>query len=126
VLYGEINAERRGVMATENAACASTCKELRTCAKLAPAERELGCISPYCAPFRFEVSTENWAEQYRFYYQSSETRALLTAAASACVAVLAAIGEPQFAAPWERNLPDPRPFRPSLWDSCGGRACKPW
>jgi hypothetical protein len=109
--------------------CAWTCGDRGGCFDLAPAEREAGCISPYCMPFRFKGSAENWAEQYRFYYQGSGSRALLSRANAGCLELLVAeddAGDERHGAPWEMGLPDVASFRPSLWASCGGRQCKPW
>jgi hypothetical protein len=108
--------------------CARTCGDEDTgCKALSKAEREHNCISPYCRPHGYPGSTENWAEQYRFYYQSSHTRALLLAAGSLCLGVLAGLDAwPPEARGWPFALPDPQQFRPSRWDSCGGHACKRW
>jgi hypothetical protein len=107
-------------------ACALTCADT-SCDGLEPREREAGCISPYCKPFQFSGSTENWAEQYRFYYQSSTTRELLAHAPQSCSATLAEknqLGGEPFAAPWQQGLPDLPSFNPSRWQSCAGQACK--
>lgn len=112
--------------------CARTCSDDGTCAQISVEERERPCISPYCRPFRYMASTENWAEQYRFFYQSSRTRDLLEEAASGapnCFQVLEqhdATQDGRRIAPWLRGLPNMDAFRPSRWDSCGGQACKPW
>lgn len=112
--------------------CARTCSDEGSCAKIPIEERERPCISPYCRPFKYMASTENWAEQYRFFYQSSLTRELLARAAvgsSNCLPVLEKhdIGHDDGqVAPWLRGLPNMDEFRPSRWDSCGGKACKPW
>jgi hypothetical protein len=107
--------------------CAWICGDRGGCGALPPSERESGCISPYCMPFRFQGGAENWAEQYRFYYQGSASRALLSRAGAGCLDVLASqdAGDPH-AAPWDHGLPDLPSFRQSLWDSCGGRPCKAW
>lgn len=125
VMYRVANAGLEGPEASANLACARTCKDRRDCEKLPAAARELGCVSPYCAPFRFETSTENWAEQYRLYYQSSTSRALLGRAGVGCLSLLEA-QQRDLPAPWERGLPDIASYHPSRWDSCGGRACKGW
>lgn len=112
--------------------CARTCADEGTCETIPIEAREQPCISPYCQPFKYQASTENWAEQYRFFYQSSLTRGLLARAGRGtqnCLQILEShdrIGEEWEAAPWLRGLPDPDEFHPSRWDSCGGRACKAW
>jgi hypothetical protein len=110
--------------------CAVTCADApEGCDKLLPVQRELGCISAYCSPFDFPGSTENWAELYRFHYQSSTTRALLDKAENDCRGVLATLdleGQGFLGAPWDRGLPDVPRFQKTLWKSCGGRACKAW
>lgn len=120
VMYNLVN-DRASRLDTPE--CARTCGDTGTCNGLPPLGRESGCISPYCMPFQFPGSTENWAEQYRFHYQSSVTRALLTVAGARCRRELVQqdMGE---AAPWERGLPDMLEFRKSLWQSCGQSACK--
>lgn len=125
VMYWVANAHLSGPAASSNVSCARTCKDTGNCLRLTPGEREQGCISPYCAPFRFESSTENWAEQYRLYYQSSVSRSLLSEAGSGCLPVLL---EQQGTTPdpWQRGLPDMTSYRRSRWDSCGQRECKPW
>jgi hypothetical protein len=123
VLYHLVNPPDDPISAPE---CARTCADT-SCAGKPALEREAGCISPYCKPFQFPGSTENWAEQYRFYYQSSLTRALLDPAAS-CRTLLEqkdAIDEPS-APPWQRGLPDLPRFEPSRWQSCAGNPCKPY
>jgi hypothetical protein len=124
VMYHVVNHPLVGIQATSVPECAQTCGDAGSCSKLPPAERERGCISPYCQPFRFETGTENWAEQYRFFYQSSATRTLLGEATPRCLGVLRNIDGGS--APWEAGLPDITRFRPSLWNSCGAKACKRW
>lgn len=112
--------------------CARTCSDEGTCETISIEAREKPCISPYCRPFKYLASTENWAEQYRFFYQSSLTRDLLARAARStqnCLRILEShdrTGEERGAAPWLRGLPDLDEFHPSRWESCGGRACKAW
>ncbi len=112
--------------------CALTCSDDGSCVNISERERELPCISPYCRPFKFTASTENWAEQYRFFYQSSVTRQLLAQAATQttnCLSVLIEHdgddGVPRLE-PWNDGLPDIPKFHPSRWNSCGGKACKAW
>ena len=124
-MYWIANAHLTGPEAASNVACAATCKDRGDCRTLDKAAREAGCVSPYCAPFRFESSTENWAEQYRLFFQSSASRKALEQAKGSCSALLGEDAE-QLGAPWERGLPDIPSYRKSLWDSCGGRACKAW
>ncbi|HZO13047.1 MAG TPA: hypothetical protein VFB62_07305 [Polyangiaceae bacterium] len=122
VAYNVINAD---TVPESVPTCAQTCGDRGGCADLPPAEREAGCISPYCMPFRFRGSAENWAEQYRFYYQGSASRALLGRATHSCLELLVA-EDTEHKAPWDDGLPDVATFRPSLWASCGMRPCKPW
>lgn len=122
VMYGRVNAGMQGVAAASAPACAATCGDRGDCDALGATEREAGCVSPYCMPFRFRTGTENFAEQYRFFYQGSRTRGLLATGAAGCLAVLEA--DNAGGAPWQRGLPDMTTFRRSVWDSCGGRACK--
>lgn len=129
VMYNLVNPESDPVSTPE---CARTCADTpEGCAALSPDRRERGCISTYCRPFDYPGSTENWAELYRFHYQSSTTRALLARAEASCLGELARIdtdtnGGDSLPAPWERGLPDIARFRPSRWKSCNGRPCKPW
>ena len=125
VMYGVENAHLLGPAASSNVPCAVTCGDTSSCLSLSMAERERGCISPYCTPFRFESSTENWAEQYRLYYQSSVSRSLLLEAQSACLPVLQR-QQGTTLDPWKRGLPDMAAYRRSRWDSCGQRECKAW
>lgn len=112
---------------TSTPECARTCAERHACAGLPLARRERSCISPYCQPFKFESSTENWAEQYRFFYQGSQTRRMLALAGEAepnCFFTLSR--DDRGPAPWERGMPDMTSFQRSRWDSCYGRSCKPF
>jgi hypothetical protein len=127
VMYNLVNPAAEAV---STPGCARTCAdEPEGCAKLGPALRETGCITAYCSPFDFPGSTENWAELYRFHYQSSATRALLERSGTDCGGVLATLdleGRGFLGAPWERGLPDMPHFRRTRWKSCGEQACKPW
>ncbi len=100
-------------------ACARTCGDRGDCARLSPEERERGCVSPYCMPFKVAVGTENWAEQYRLFFQGPGARAALEAARAGCLPLLRELGG-------ERALDGDGDggYRRSRWDSCGGRACK--
>jgi hypothetical protein len=124
VMYHLVNASARGVEATAAPSCAHTCGETETCSTLRPEERERNCISPYCMPFRFPASTENWAEQYRFYFQSSRTRQLLSEANAKCLDLLQ--DHDRESPPWLSGMPDIVDFRPSRWRSCGEKPCKGW
>lgn len=107
-------------------ACARVCGDRPGgCKGMLAAVREQGCISAYCMPFQFETGTENWAEMYRFHYQSAATRSLLTTAEAACVQQLDTINDGR-AAPWALGLPDIADFRRTLWKSCDERPCKRW
>ena len=125
VMYWVANAHLAGPEAASNTECATTCKDRGDCRTLEPAARETGCVSPYCAPFRFESSTENWAEQYRLFFQSSASRKALERANGGCLPLLTKDSEALPPA-WDRGLPDISSYRRSLWESCGGRACKGW
>lgn len=123
VMYNVINGERADPSTPR---CAHTCGDKGTCATLSQLEREAGCISPYCMPFRYPGSVENFAEQYRFHYQSSVTRGLLKRVAAGCAGMLSAqdeVGPEPHPAPWDLGLSASR-YRPSLWKSCQWRACK--
>jgi hypothetical protein len=104
--------------------CAHTCGDDGGCKTLSDEEKERSCISPYCTPFRFETGTENWAEQYRFFYQSRVTRKALEDAESPCVETLAGKINDGRAAPWDDGMPDIEAFHKSLWKSCGEKPCK--
>lgn len=125
VMYNLINPKGEEAATPE---CASSCGDLDAgCTGLTKTQKEAGCISPYCRPHRFPGSTENWAELYRFFYQSSHTRTLLSKAGAHCLELLAQHDEwPNAVGTWPFGLPDDDVFRPSRWDSCGGRACKGW
>lgn len=103
-------------------ACAVMCGDRGDCQRLAPSERERGCVSPYCMPFKVAMGTENWAEQYRLFFQGSKARETLEVAGAGCLATLRELtrGEEP---PWARG-PDAEGYRRSRWESCGGRACK--
>ena len=130
VLLHEIGHLVSYAVATEHRAreevvpCAAVCGDRPGgCRGLSDREREEGCVSAYCTPFKFETGTENWAEQFRFYFQSAHTRALLAVAKSPCASELAKLAEGA-PAPWENGLPDVATFHKSRWKSCGERACK--
>ena len=125
VMYHLVNVGRTGSETAAVPACATTCRDDGSCADRRPTEREQGCVSPYCGPIRLPGSSENWAEQYRFYYQSSVTREIVLKAFG-CAAQLTELDQAGGAgnAPWERGLPDLLPFHPSRWSSCGERPCK--
>jgi hypothetical protein len=127
VMYNLVNPAAEAVRTPD---CARTCGDSEQgCEKLDLGAREAGCISAYCMPFDFPGSTENWAELYRFHYQSSLTRGLLARSRAECSKVLADLdldGAAPLEPPWQRGLPDMVKFQPTLWKSCGGRACKPW
>lgn len=123
VMYNVVNPKEE---AAATPPCAVMCADAGNCRTLSPREREQNCISPYCKAFDFEAGTENFAEQYRFHYQSSKTRRLLNHAQAGCAALFAQLDvtdDEVFAAPWEQGLPESE-FRPSRWKSCGNTACK--
>lgn len=123
VMYNVVNG---GSAMPSTPPCARTCGDMGDCSQISQLEREAGCISPYCMPFRYPAGTENFAEQYRFHYQSAATRELLSRHRAGCAELLAEQdaleGEPH-PPPWQVGLPESA-FRPSLWKSCQGRACK--
>lgn len=107
-------------------ACAKVCGDQKGgCRGMFAKVREQGCISAYCMPFQYETGTENWAEMFRFYYQSRKTRTLLSDAGGACNNTLETINA-QLDAPWDRGLPDIENFHKSLWKSCDEKPCKGW
>jgi hypothetical protein len=111
--------------------CAHMCGDLDACKRLKPVQREALCASPYCTGFGYSSGTENWAEMYRWFYQGSDTRSLLELYFPACFDMLdddedgdgINAGRPP---PWQDGLGDAEPYRKSLWESCGSRACKPF
>ncbi|HEY6562162.1 MAG TPA: hypothetical protein VI072_33070 [Polyangiaceae bacterium] len=126
VMYHLVNAAFKGPAATSAPACADACATEGQCKRSTPAELEAGCVSPYCRSFQFEARTENWAEQYRFYYQSGAARAALSRSGGTCLQLLQKIGGTTDVAPWQRGLPDAGTVKKSLWTSCAGRGCKSW
>jgi hypothetical protein len=109
--------------------CAKMCGDLGGCKGLSPSQKELNCLSPYCMPFKVATGTENWAEQYRFFYQSSTTRSILQQTTGSCFKQLNDQKQGingTFPPPWEQSLPDIITFRKSLWKSCKLKACKPF
>jgi hypothetical protein len=126
VMYDLVNAAFKGPAATSAPACADACSSGAACERRAPLELESGCVTPYCRSFQFEARTENWAEQYRFYYQSEAGRAALTRSGGTCVTLLQKIGGSADVAPWQRGLAPGSAVKKSLWRSCAGRACKSW
>jgi hypothetical protein len=123
VMYNVVNG---GSSMYDTPRCAHTCGDRGTCSEISQAEREAGCVSPYCMPFRFPAGTENFAEQYRFHYQSAITRTLLRRHRAGCADLLEdqdRLGPEPHLAPWEQGLPE-SDYRRSLWKSCQGRACK--
>jgi hypothetical protein len=109
----------------ETPRCARVCGDEGGCRALPQEERERGCVSPYCMAFKFDAGTENWAEQYRLYFQSKTTRGLLESEHATCFGVLdgEALNDGR-KPPWEAGLPDIPSFRRSLWKSCGEKPCK--
>ena len=107
-------------------ACAVVCGG-GTCKALSPGEKERGCLSPYCMPFKNDVGTENFAEQYRLFFQSGATRTLLSRTEGSCFSLLDELTQRLgHGAPWLGGLPDIPTYRRSIWKSCGERACKPY
>lgn len=126
VMYRVVNAAHHGPAATSAPACAEACGGAPSCRPPSAAAIEQGCATPYCHPFRFETRTENWAEQYRLFYQSSASRAALLESGATCLELLEQLDEPARTAAWERGLPDRTSFVKSRWASCGERPCKAW
>jgi hypothetical protein len=110
--------------------CAAMCGDLGTCGKLGAREREAPCVTAYCRGFEHASGTENWAEMYRWYYQGAETRGRLASRFAACFEVFEGRGgggiNAGAPAPWEAGLGQVVGYRRTRWDSCGGRACKPY
>jgi hypothetical protein len=107
-------------------ACAEVCGG-KSCKKVPQAEREAPCISPYCMPFKNDVGTENFAEQYRFFFQSSLTRRLLAEKKDSCSSLLESlVPQGEIATPWEAGAPDVPTFHRALWKSCRDSTCKPY
>ena len=127
VAYHLVNVGRAGAETANVPGCATTCRDDGTCAGRSATDRERGCISPYCGPLRLPGSSENWAEQYRFFYQGSVTRAIVLREFR-CAQQLTELDQAGEGtrAPWVRGLPDLTLFHPSRWSSCGERACKPY
>jgi hypothetical protein len=123
VMYGLVNRRHRGPAATSPPACAAECPGVESCVRRTPLELEAGCVTPYCQPFSFDTRTENWAEQYRLYFQSSAARAAMARASATCLPLLREL-DGAGSAPWQRGFADSSHFRPSRWRSCGGTACK--
>ena len=125
VMYRLVNGRHAGPAATSAPSCADTVSSAAGSSPRSPAELEAGCVSPYCRSFQFNARTENWAEQYRFYYQGSATREALLRSGGTCTPLLRQLEPAASPAPWQRGLPDSG-FRKSRWQSCNGRACKAW
>ena len=126
VMYGLVNARFSGPAAASTPACADSISKTAGRIPSTPAELEAGCISPYCRSFQFDARTENWAEQYRFYYQGSRARDALLRSGAACASLIQQIEPGSSSAPWQRGLPDAGAVKKSRWLSCSGRACKAW
>jgi hypothetical protein len=78
-------------------------------------------------PFKNDVGTENFAEQYRFFFQSSLTRRLLAEKKDSCSSLLESlVPQGEIATPWEAGAPDVPTFHRALWKSCRDSACKPY
>lgn len=111
--------------------CAEMCGDRHNCDGLAPKEREAPCASAYCTGFEHSSGTENWAEMYRWFYQGSASRALLAERFHECFELLEGSGNGEGInagrkAPWEEGLGEVVGYRKTLWDSCQGKACKPY
>jgi hypothetical protein len=126
VMYRLVNAQYTGPAATSAPACAESSAASAAARRPNLAELETGCASPYCRSFQFNARTENWAEQYRFYYQGSATRDALVRSGASCMSLLRQIEPASSPAPWLRGLPDGGAFKKSRWQSCNGRPCKGW
>jgi hypothetical protein len=128
VMYRLVNARFKGPGATSAPACAETSVKSAAAGQppRTPAELEAGCVSPYCRSFQFDARTENWAEQYRFYFQSSAARDALVRSRASCMPLLQQLEPATSSAPWQRGLPDNNAVKKSRWQSCNGRACKAW
>jgi len=110
--------------------CAWMCGDHKNCDALAQTDREAYCATSYCTGFGFASGTENFAEMYRWFYQGRETRSLLQQHFGPCHDVLEAANV-GWIAPWiadegNAELVSPDSYRKTLWESCGGKACRAW
>jgi hypothetical protein len=103
--------------------CAWMCGDHDNCKDLKPEQREAYCATAYCTGFGYASGTENFAEMYRWYYQGSETRALLEKHFEPCFRLLEELNG-GWGAPWEAGLGETGEYRKTLWESCAGRPCR--
>lgn len=107
-------------------ACSKMCGDERNCDKLTQVQKEKYCVTPYCTGFGFSSGTENFAEMYRWYYQSEQTRGWLLEYYGECYQVLKGMNG-GLREPWKRGLGQVQGYRQSQWDSCkGGVQRKDW
>jgi len=109
--------------------CAWMCGDHDNCKGLKPEQKEAYCATSYCTGFGYASGTENFSEMYRWFYQGSETRALLKQHFEPCFSLLddEEDGEGlngRWEAPWELGLGEVVGYRKTLWESCGERACR--
>ena len=109
--------------------CAWMCGDHDNCKDLKQEEKEAYCVTSYCTGFGYSSGTENFAEMYRWFYQGSETRELLAKHFESCFDFLDDERDADGlnggrGAPWELGLGEVVSYRKTLWDSCGGRACR--
>lgn len=111
--------------------CAWMCGDHENCEDLEQDQKEAYCATSYCTGFGYSSGTENFAEMYRWFYQGSETRALLEKHFEPCFDFLDDERDGEglnggWDPPWVRGLGEVVGYRKSLWDSCNGRACRPY
>lgn len=106
--------------------CARMCGDFKSCKDLDDKGKEAFCATAYCTGFGFSSGTENFAEMYRWYYQSSATRALLQRHFADCYRYFEDVINVGSPAPWQAGLKDGAEYRRTRWDSCRGGACKPY
>ena len=118
VMYHRVNGKPWDVSCP---ACSRMCGDHGNCADLSQYEREAYCVTPYCTGFGYSSGTENFAEMYRWYYQSELTRGWLSQHYGACHALFARM-DGGLPAPWQRGLSEVHGYRVSRWDSCRAKA----
>ncbi|MCL2825362.1 MAG: hypothetical protein FWD57_15330 [Polyangiaceae bacterium] len=105
--------------------CARMCGDYKNCDDLQPQEREAYCVTSYCTGFGFASGTENFAEMYRWFYQGEHTRTLLDRHFPDCYGQLKEANA-GWDAPWDLGMGSIGEYRKTLWESCGGKACRAW
>ncbi len=111
--------------------CAWMCGDHDNCDDLDPVDKEAYCATSYCTGFGYASGTENFAEMYRWFYMGSATRSLLEKHFAPCFDFLDDERDGEglnggWDPPWVRGLGEVVSYRKTLWDSCHGRACRPY